>query len=188
MGSLTERQKAIIIGSILGDGAMRCKTNALLEINHADREKEYVDWKFKELCNLVSTIPKTRKGNSGRAAYRFTTKSLPALTKIYKQFYKNGRKDIPKKLKLYPLSIAVWFMDDGCKSYNAVYLNTQDFNKSQQERLIMALKEQHDINSTLNKDKDYYRIRIAVNSVRRLEDIIKPYLLPKFLYKFPITP
>lgn len=34
-GSLTEEQKQIIVGSLLGDGAMRIKTNALLEINHS---------------------------------------------------------------------------------------------------------------------------------------------------------
>jgi hypothetical protein len=34
VGSLTDVQHSIIIGSLLGDGAMRCKVNALLEINH----------------------------------------------------------------------------------------------------------------------------------------------------------
>lgn len=43
VGSLTERQRSIIIGSLLGDGAMRCKVNALLEINHALQQKFYVE-------------------------------------------------------------------------------------------------------------------------------------------------
>lgn len=185
MGSLTERQKAIIIGCLLGDGAMRCKTNALLEINHSAQEKEYVDWKFNELHNLVSTAPKMRRGNAGRIAYRFTTKSSPALTKIYEQFYKDGQKIIPQKLKLHPLSITIWFMDDGCKSYNAIYLNTQRFSKQEQDRLRRLLRNQYKIDSTLNKDKDYYRIRVAVDSVGRFKNLVKPYLLQKFLYKFP---
>ena len=34
VGSLTEEQKSILIGCLLGDGTMRKKKNALLEINH----------------------------------------------------------------------------------------------------------------------------------------------------------
>ena len=188
MGSLTERQKAIIIGGLLGDASMRCKTNALLEINHAFSQKEYVDWKCKELQKFVSTFPKMRKGNGSRIAYRFTTRSLPVFTEIYKRFYKDGKKSIPAEFKLHPLSLAVWFMDDGSKSYNAVYLNTQKFSIEEQNRLRRLLKEQHAIDTTLNKDKQYYRIRVAVNSVRRVRELVNPYLLPTFLYKFPQTP
>lgn len=188
VGSLTERQKSIICGCLLGDGSMRCKSNALLEINHALKERVYVDWKYKELSNLVSTFPKIRPGNAGRVAYRFTTRSLPALTKIYKRFYNNKNKKLPKDIILHPLTLAVWFMDDGCKSYNAVYFNSQCFSRHEQKYLIELLRKQHNIKATLNKDKQYYRIRIAVNSVRMLKDLIAPCMLPEFLYKFPMTP
>ena len=185
MGSLTERQEAIVIGSLLGDGAMRCKSNALLEINHSLKQKEYVDWKYNELKNMVSTQPKKRFCNAGRIAYRFTTRSISELTEIYKKFYESGRKIIPGSLKIHPLSLAVWFMDDGCKSYRAIYLNTQKFNIAEQERLMVLLKEQYDIKSSLNKDKKYYRLRIAVSSVGKFIETIKPYLLPMFCYKTP---
>jgi hypothetical protein len=66
---------------------MRCKVNALLEINHALEQKFYVDWKYQQLANLVATPPKARKGNGKRVAYRFTTRSLPELTKFYGRFY-----------------------------------------------------------------------------------------------------
>jgi hypothetical protein len=167
---------------------MRCKTNALLEINHAYKEKKYVDWKFKELSNLINTPPKIRNGNEGRIAYRFTTRSLPVLTPIYKRFYKNKVKSIPRLLKLDRLSLAIWFMDDGSKSYNAVYLNTQQFSLLEHNYLVRLLKKQHNLKATLNKDKQYYRIRIAVDSVRHFAKRIKPYLLPEFLYKLPMTP
>jgi recombination protein RecA len=185
VGSLTERQKAIIFGCLLGDGAMRCKTNALLEINHSIRQSEYVEWKYNELKELVSTKPHKRRGNAGRVTYRFTTRSLPELTEIYRKFYAMGKKIIPDDLILQPLSLAVWFMDDGCKSYRAIYLNTQKFSISEQRKLASLLKEQFEIHSSLNKDKKYYRLRIAVSSVGRFLEIIKPYLLPMFCYKTP---
>lgn len=185
MGSLTERQKAIIVGCLLGDGTMRCKTNALLEINHSIRQQEYVEWKYSELKKIISTKPQKRFGNAGRIAYRFTTKSLPELTEIYRKFYQDGKKIIPDNLFIHPISLAVWFMDDGCKSYRAVYLNTQKFNVAEQSKLAGLLKDQFDIKTTLNKDKKYYRLRIAVSSVKKFLEIIKPYLLPMFCYKTP---
>jgi len=70
VGSLSKEQRSLIIGSLLGDGAMRCKTNALIEFNHGADQRAYVDWKYSRLANLVGTPPKLRKGNGGRIAYR----------------------------------------------------------------------------------------------------------------------
>jgi len=185
VGSLSERQEAIILGCLLGDGAMRCKTNALLEINHSAKQSEYVEWKYEELKELVSTKPHKRFGNAGRIAYRFTTRSLPELTEIYRKFYQSGKKIIPDNLTIHPLSLAVWFMDDGCKSYRAIYLNTQKFNVTEQTKLSLLLRQQHGIKTSMNKDKKYYRLRIAVSSVGKFLEIIRPYLLPMFRYKTP---
>lgn len=183
VGSLTDNQRALIIGSLLGDGAMRCKANALLEINHSSAQKEYVDWKYQQLANLVRTPPKLRKGNGSRVAYRFTTLSLPQLTPFYRAFYENKRKIVPQ-VTLAPLSLAVWFMDDGCKSYRALYLNTQQFGWEYQMLLVNLLKEQWGIQSSLNRDKQYHRIRIAVSSVQRFREIVAPHMLAELTYKF----
>lgn len=113
---------------------MRCKANALLEINHSVHQRSYVDWKHAQLAALVSTPPKLRRGNGTRVAYRFVTRSLPELTPFYRRFYESGIKTIPE-LELSPLTMAVWFMDDGSKSRSAVYLNTQQFNDESQHRL-----------------------------------------------------
>jgi hypothetical protein len=45
-------------------------------------------------------------------------------------------------LELAPLTLAVWFMDDGSRSRNAVYLNTQQFAMTDQMRLLALLKGQ----------------------------------------------
>ena len=184
VGSLSRTQHSLIVGSLLGDGAMRCKTNALLEINHCFEQKDYVDWKYQQLAALVRTPPKPRNGNGSRIAYRFTTLSLPQLTPYYQAFYGRGRKVVPEVM-LTPLSLAVWFMDDGCKSHRALYLNTQQFELTTQELLMRMLKQQWEIDAGLNRDKHYYRIRIAVDSVAKFKQIISPHVLPQFAYKFP---
>jgi recombination protein RecA len=184
VGSLSKEQHSLIIGSLLGDGAMRCKTNALIEFNHGADQRAYVDWKYSRLANLVGTPPKLRNGNGGRLAYRFTTRSLAELTPFYRAFYSTGRKAVPD-VELTPLTLAVWFMDDGSKSYRAIYLNTQQFDLESQERLVGLLATQCSIRATLNRDKTYHRIRIAVESVERFEKIARPHVLPQMLYKFP---
>ena len=188
VGSLSEVQREIIVGSLLGDGAMRCKTNALLEINHSFRQAGYVGWKFRHLADLVRTPPKVRRSNGKRLAYRFVTRSLPELTPYFHLFYATGKKRVPE-LELTPLVLAVWFMDDGCRSRSSVYLNTQQFDLESQSTLLLSLHEQWGIEATLNRDKLYHRIRVSVEGTRRLARIIGSYLLPELRYKLPqVTP
>lgn len=186
MGSLTLIQESIIIGSILGDGSLRRapgRLNALLEINHSFASKDYVDWKYRHMKNLVGTPPKRYKGNERRIAYRFTTRSLPEVTRFYERFYQDGKKIIPKGIGLEPLIMTVWFMDDGSKTYSALYLNTQQFDSDSQQRLIGQLFNQWKIEATLNKDKIYHRIRIKTSSTPSFKKIIQPFVLPMFYYK-----
>ena len=181
-------QREVITGCLLGDGAMRCKTNALLEINHSIQQRSYVDWKFDHLAPLVRTPPRARAGNGSRVAYRFVTRSLPELTDFYRAFYDAGEKVVPE-LELTPLTLAVWTMDDGCRSRSAVYMNTQQFAMASQARLMRMLREQWRIESNLNRDKTYWRIRVTTVGSARLREIVEPFMLPELMYKLPqVTP
>ena len=188
VGSLAQVQKSIIIGSLLGDGYLRIvpgRKNAFLEVNHSIKEKAYVDWKYQNLKNLVRTPPKSRKGNGERIAYRFFTCQYPELTELYRGFYQ-GREKIFPYLELDSLMIAMWFMDDGHKSYRTYYLNTQQFNYLSQKKLIEMLKNQYRIDSSLNRDKKYYRIRIKQNSAKIFYDIISDYVISSMRYKLEL--
>ena len=189
VGSLTSKQHAILVGSLLGDGALRKqgkRKNALLEVNHAYKYKSYVDWKYNHFYHYVLTCPKARQGTGIRVAYRFTTRSLPVFTNYYEWFYKNGKKQIPSNLILDPISLAVWFMDDGSKSRNALYLNTQQFTKDEQQLLSIKLREQFEIHSTLHCDKKYHRLYINTKSVPKMIEIIRANILPCFRYKITL--
>lgn len=181
---MSEVQHSVLLGTLLGDGAMRCKKNALLEINHCAAQKSYVDWKFDVFRSLVSTEPKLRRTNGRREAYRFTTRSLAELTPYYRAFYTDSRKRVPD-VQVTPLALAVWFMDDGCKSHRAAYFNTQQFDLESQSRMLEILTAQFGIRATLNRDKQYFRVRVAVDSIARLRDLIWPHLLPEMRYKLP---
>ena len=193
VGSLTPTQHEILVGSLLGDGTLRkqgTRTNALFEVNHSAHAKIYVDWKWKQFQSFVSTPPKFRQGNGTRIAYRFTTQSLPIFTNYYQWFYQEGRKQIPHDLVLTPLSLAVWYMDDGSKSRSACYLNTQQFSFEEQQLLQRVLLETFGIESAMNRDKQYIRLRITTASTRKLVNIVRPHILPCFGYKLvddPVT-
>jgi LAGLIDADG DNA endonuclease family len=188
VGSLSEVQHAIVTGTLLGDGSMRCKANALLEINHSVDQQAYVEWKYRHLADLVATPPRVRNGNGGRQACRFVTRSLPVLTPYYRMFYGTGKKRVPA-MELSPLALAVWFMDDGCRSRNAVYLNTQQFDLDSQYALLQSLYDQWGVEAALNRDKTYHRIRLSVSGTRVLAQVIEPHLLTEFRYKLPqVTP
>ncbi len=165
VGSLTQLQRSIIIGTILGDGYIRIfpgRKNALLEINHSFKQKEYVEWKYKMLHNVVGSMPKARKGNGMRIAYRFYTKQLSELSQFHALFYNKGKKIIPDNLILDQISLAVWFMDDGSKCRDSdVYLNTQQFSIKDQKKLITVLSNLG-LEAHLNKDKHYFRLRFLL--------------------------
>ena len=186
MGSLTQFQKSLIIGTILGDGYLRMipgRKNAFLELNHSFSQKQYVDWKFEKLQNICVSKPKTRKGNGNRIAYRFYTKQHPELTKIFRTFYKKGKKIVPDDLELDAVALSVWFMDDGSRCGNSsFYLNTQQFSKDNQIKLLNCL-EKFDLKAKLNRDKIYYRIRFLCSSIPTFKELIKSNLIPSMYYK-----
>lgn len=191
MGSLTKLQRSVIIGSLFGDGYLRIvpgRRDAFLEINHSFTQKEYVDWKYSVLKSLCRSAPKARRGNGGRIAYRFTTRQRSEFSELYGEFYKSGRKCIPSAIRIDPITLAVWFMDDGSKSRERdVYLNTQQFAREDQERCI-SLLESLGVESRLNKDKEYTRIRILKSSLRRFWNIVAPHVIASMSYKLGYNP
>jgi hypothetical protein len=76
-------------------------------------------------------------------------------------------------------------MDDGSRSRSTVYLNTQQFNEASHLALADALLNQFGIASTLNRDKIYKRLRVAVGSMTQFMDLVEPHVLPMFRYTLP---
>lgn len=186
VGSLSELQRSLVEGCLLGDGYMRCKTNAHLEINHSIHQKDYVDWKYEHLKEFILTAPKARRGNGNRIGYRFFTRSLPVFTEYYRRFYLNGKKIIPQNLELTPLTLAVWFMDDGSRSYKSCYFNTQKFIVQEQEYLLSLLLERFGLRAKIDRDGIYNRLRLPVDETGKLTKIINSLVIPSLRYKLPI--
>lgn len=186
VGSLNQFQKSVIIGSILGDGYIRILPNrkdAFLEINHSIKAKEYVDWKYSVLKNICLSSPHEEENGQWKKAYRFFTRQHPELTKLLNDFYQNKRKTIPANLKLDPVILAVWFMDDGSRTEKGdIYLNSQQFSFQEQKRLLYLIR-QMGVRARLNKDKKCYRIRVLKESIPKFYQLIESHIVPSMKYK-----
>jgi len=188
---LDEYQKAIIVGTVLGDACLHnnwSKTNSRLQIRHSLAQKEYVLWKYEVLKSLVLTKPQ----HYGRTnSVWFRTISHPELTKLQQIFYRNKKKIIPENIEQFlsnPLTMAVWFMDDGnaFRRGDCVYgyhLNTQSFSTRENKRLQKALASVWNIETSIQQNNGYPRLYIGAQGRERFVDIVYPFLLPSLEYK-----
>lgn len=195
---LTTRQREIIIGKILGDGHLETHSNGQtykLRIEHSYNQKDYVDWVYKELQSLASNIPKikfqTVRGKMYRK-YWFNTISTPSLRFYGQQFYPANKKVIPKYIYkwLSPLTLAVWFMDDGSiksKECQAKILNTQGYSSDDVQKLIDALAGVYDIHAKPRRQKEGLQIYIPAQEVGKFISIIEKFIIPSMEYKLVNT-
>ena len=179
---LNERQRNLVLGSLLGDGYLAETTRGYaFRVNHGPSQKDYVDWKFKILRNIVNSPPKFAKN-----CYYFRTVSHVFFDRLREQFYSGNKKVVPRKLiekQLNPFALAVWVMDDGSKDGKQLRINSQSFSKLENLFLQGVLYAKLGIKSTLNRDKGKYRLRASECSMQTLLRLIKPHIIPSMLYK-----
>ena len=59
--NISKLQKQIIVGCLLGDGRLECRSkngSFRLRIHHGRKQKDYLFWKYRILKNIVSCGPK----------------------------------------------------------------------------------------------------------------------------------
>lgn len=156
--SLTDRQRAIIIGKILGDGCLEKNGNhTRLKIAQCQKQKDYVLWLYDELASVTPSKPlQTRVNTRGKLSiqWRFATYSCLTLDSIRSMFY-NGTKVIPvniDELLTDNLSLAVWYMDDGYKrtDCSGLYLCTSSFSDRDHDLLRSCLKHNFGLETNIH--------------------------------------
>ena len=190
---LSKIQKAVLIGLILGDGCLAenfWKKHFRLKIEQSDRHKEYIFWLYSTFKNWSLSGPKYLKE---RNAWRFYTLSHPEITKLRKIFYREKKKIIPVNIEeffTYPISLAVWFMDDGGVKSDKTNptISSYSFSGEENERLIKCLQKNFNLKVNLNWDGNGCRLYIPKGNIKRFLNLVSPYILPSMKYKFPLTP
>lgn len=202
---LTKRQRAIIVGKLLGEGHLESRKGVVyrLKVEHSIRQKEYVDWLYKELKSLVRTKPYSRV-QKGTLPYKnkhyvgikygFVTYSLASLRFYGQQFYSNsGKKVIPKIVHklLTPLSIAIWYLDDGSyisNRHKTFIIHTSGYPRKDLRILQQALTK-FGIKTKLHRQRREegirWRIYVLSESREKFRKMIEPIVaqIPSMRYK-----
>lgn len=191
--SLSEFQKAVLVGTVLGDACLErnwSKTNYRLQVRQSKDQEAYVQWKYDVFKNIVLTQPQYYKNTN---SIWFRTISHPDITKMYNTFYRDGRKVVPvemlRPLLASPLSVAVWFMDDGNivrkkGNVQGYHLNTQSFSREENVLLSEAFMKILGISCLVERNHQYYRLAIyKKRSHERFVEIVKDHILPSMQYK-----
>ena len=192
--SITNRQKDILLGLLLGDGHLEKNGSYVrLRVDQKLDHGNYVKWLYGELANLVPSKPRIIREKDKRTGkvysrLHFSTYSTSELNKWRDIFYCNRRKIIPPNIESMlksKVSLAIWFMDDGYKRNDcaAIRLNTDAFNCDEQIILIQCLRKNFKIKSHLHKKGKWFNIYIPKDEADKFCNIVKPYILPSFRYK-----
>lgn len=193
---LTERQQAIIIGTLLGDGHL--EKNGLhvrLKIDHGNKQSDYVQWKYQELKTIAAKEPVCVKFFDKRTQQvyihlRFATKSLSILDYFKDLFYDGRRKIVPPNLEELlnsPLSLAVWYMDDGYlrKDCKALHLNTQGYSENEQKVLQGCLERNFGVVTRVHWARGKPKLYIPSEMTEKFCGIIRSHIIPEMYRKLP---
>lgn len=188
---MNKKQRSIITGSMLGDGYITNPPygNSSFVKKMCKKSRPYLVWHFEELKPYSSRIGISRQVTAGKYYKQFAhaTRSDPLFTKIRNLWYPNGKKIIPRGLKLNSLSLAIWFCDDGTNDWKhrRISFATQAFLPVECLRLVKLLKD-ISISSAYQKDGS---IRVNVCSYVYLLKMISRHtkFWPCFYYKTDMT-
>lgn len=203
--SLSESCKAIILGSLLGDGSLKLYKpykNARFWIRHSWIQKEYWDWKIARLSEIntkQSNQVQSPTGYSKQKKLLFQSAALEKLTQIYNITYKNNRLYIKRKWlnHMSTLSLAIWWLDDGSIIGNGKrgVFCTDAFSKKDHQLLQRYLHISWKINTKLgilNREykghtKQIYRLYLNNQALKKFLVLIMPYApIPSMIYKYCI--
>jgi hypothetical protein len=191
--TMTDRQEQILTGMLLGDAHLERQRGAVaarIKIEHSVGQAAYVAWKFIEWREWVRTPPTVRQKRNRLGTVStnigFTTLSHLALEEFRTRFYVNRRKVIPADLELTPISMAVWFMDDGSRKSSqcrGLYLNTQSFAASGVERLQAVIRRDVGAETSVRQQRDGLQIYVPSSSATEMGSFISKQILPSMRYK-----
>ena len=115
---LTSHQLQILYGSLMGDAKRMSPSSA--GFGHGTKQRDYLFWKYFAFENLTSPVKLRHTPYSGTTGnelhdWRFYTSANTDIERVMTSFYSSGSKQVTEEIleHLTPLSIAVWYQDDG---------------------------------------------------------------------------
>ena len=144
-------------------------------------------------CNTNKPKLKERIRKNGTVYYHYSINSFTfsSLNWMHDMFYRKIEnkyiKIIPDNIEqfLTPISLAIWYMDDGSKLGKGAKIATNCFTKIELLNLCQILKNKFNITVTVHSGgiNKGYTLYIWASSMATFSHIIKPYVLPSLYYK-----
>lgn len=186
---------AFVLGTILGDGYITKRGR--LQVDQS--VLQYTQWKFEVLQSVIPTTTviaevkrihvKTKKEN---ISYRFYTQSV--FEQWRQAFYLENLGGTATKilpcniadLLIHPLSLAVWFSDDGGKggnTPNGVVISVFKFSDNEVKTLQSCLVNNFDIESTFHAKNSSRQLYIPAKQYIKWKKLVSPFIIPCMRYK-----
>jgi recombination protein RecA len=206
---LSEFQWQVLAGGLMGDGALSFDQNELaarFRFGHGRKQAEYGDWK----ASLFENIGVCRTTNNKGAVF-YDMSPLPELAELRRAVYIGGKKvfsaDYLKQLS--PLSLAIWYMDDGGFVERAKGLQARTRSGSgraeicveameltTRARLAAYLSDTWGITPTAKVRAGKAVFLFPKDETAKLHALVAPFihpsmaykLLPRFRGRFEVTP
>jgi hypothetical protein len=213
--TLTQNQKDLLIGSLLGDGSLQTATKGRTwryRALQSAQQEAYLRHKYEVLKDLCKTPPQKQTFGDKRTEktyyrYYFNTlvdNRLRYYGNLFYTYVENAEgkgkmvKDVPMTIQqlLTPRAIAYWYMDDGALKHRGVEdgmrFCTESFSDEGVNRLKKALKNNHGIDSSLvkktNSSGKVVGNRLYINSKNAplFAELVRPYMVDCMLYKIQL--
>ncbi|KZS71574.1 recombinase RecA [Mycobacterium kansasii] len=198
---LSDQQWEIVLGSLMGDGCLsppvrQDSESARLRIGHGAQQSAYFDWKV----SLLANIPHSRTVNGKGAAF-VDFSPLAELHELRSAVYLgDGKKFLSEEyLKgLTPLSLAIWYMDDGSFSLRSkglqqrtqggsgrIEICVEAMSEGSQVRLRDYLHDTHGLDVRLRKAGAAAKAVLVFSTAAtaKFQQLVAPYMAPCMAYK-----
>ena len=191
----SQRQLEILIGTLLGDSSLRVdnKINPSFSCAHGIKQKQYCEWKFKELESLgMKMVYHKRKTPDKRNGiyyedYTIIGKANPEYINLYKNLYIEGKKRITDYYLNYfsNLSLAILFMDDGSKtSKGSIQISTNCFPEEDLIKFVKFLKGKFDLDFSIQSNNSIYLLKKDFN---KFKELVQTNIEKSMLYKLGLV-
>lgn len=190
-------QKQVCLGLVFGDGSIakdkRFNNDYRISFSHSEKQKNYY-FLLKEALNIKHFKDTLHISGYGSKILAIKSHNMPFIKEIYNMSFEE------RLSKITPLSLAIWYMDDGYLGKNKddnkkipnltrrIYLATNSLGKEKNEILKKWFKETYNIDCSIVKDrrkKEEYSYTLAFSSEgsEKFKEIIAPYIPACMNYK-----
>jgi recombination protein RecA len=193
---LSNFQWEVLLGGLMGDGALspsRSGHGARFRWGHGRSQVDYGDWK----ASLFANVAVSRSTNA-RGAVFHDVQPLPELAELRRAVYVAGKKCLSEDYlkRLTPLSLAVWYMDDGSFALRAKGLQERTKDGSGRSeicieamavgtrgRLVEYLADTWDVRPKLISRAGQAVLVFPKDETAKLHALIAPFVHPSMAYK-----